>query len=137
LFTQAAIVAGRPDPALEEALADAMVSAGRYDEAYRHYGEACVLRPNYAFCHYAMAEILFNRHQLRDALEQYQLAGSLTTSRDIALSCLINSGEILLDLGDYETAEMRFAAALQIDPNNNTALQLRQRAFNQKSSKNR
>jgi hypothetical protein len=32
---------------------------------------------------------------------------------------------------------MRLAAALQIDPNNNTALQLRQRAFNQKSSENR
>jgi uncharacterized protein HemY len=50
---------------------------------------------------------------------------------------LINSGEILLDLGDYETAEMRLAAALQIDPNNNTVLQLRQRAFNQKARENR
>ncbi|HLM79725.1 MAG TPA: hypothetical protein VK302_03740 [Terriglobales bacterium] len=84
-----------------------------------------------------MAEILFTGHQLREALEQYQLAGSLTDSKAMALSCLINSGEILLDLGDYATAEMKFAAALQIDPNNNTALQLRQRAFNQKSGKNR
>jgi hypothetical protein len=55
---------------------------------------------------------------------------SPTDSRDMALSCLINSGEILLNLGDYETAEMRLAAALQIDPNNSTALQLRQRAIN-------
>ena len=75
---RAAIIAGRPDPAIEEALADALVSESRYDEAYRHYGEACVLRPGYAFCHYNMAEILFHRHQLRDALEQYRLAGSLT-----------------------------------------------------------
>jgi uncharacterized protein HemY len=50
---------------------------------------------------------------------------------------LINSGEILLDLGDYETAKMKLAAALQIDPNNSTALVLRQRAFNQKSSESR
>jgi len=84
-----------------------------------------------------MAEILFNRHQLQDALEQYQLAGSLTDRKGMKLLCLINSGEILLDLGDYEAAEMKFAAALQIDPNNSTALLLRQRAFNQKSSENR
>ncbi len=136
LFTQARVLAGRPDPVLEELLADAMFSAGRFDEAYRHYGEACVLRPDYASCHYNMAEILFNRHQLRDALEQYQLAVSLTDSQDLALLGLINSGEILLDLGDYETAQMRLAAALQIDPNNIKALQLRQRA-NQKSDENR
>ena len=137
LFTRAAVVASRPDPAIEEALADALVSAGRYDEAYQHYGEACGLRPGYAFCHYNMAEILFNRHQLRDALQQYQLAVTLTDNKDMALSSLINSGEILLDLGDNQTAEMRLAAALQIDPNNNAALQLRQRASSQRNGENR
>ncbi|MGD0470680.1 MAG: tetratricopeptide repeat protein [Terriglobales bacterium] len=137
LWTQARMVAGRPNYMIEESLADAMLYVGRYDEAFQHYREACVLQPNDALCHYNMAEILFNRHQLQDALEQYQLAGDLTDRKDVALSCLIHSGEILLDLGDSETAEMKFAAALQIDPNNNTALLLRQRAFNQKSSKNR
>lgn len=137
LLTHAALVAGRPDPGLEEFLADDLASAGRIDEAYRHYGAACVLLPNYPTCHYNMAEILFARHQLRDALEQYQLAATLTGSKEMALSCLINSGEILLDLGDYQTAELRLAAALQIDPNNNTALQLRQRALNHESSENR
>jgi protein O-mannosyl-transferase len=129
LLQHAALVAGRPDPGIEEALADALVSAGRYDEAYRHYGETCVLLPGDAFCHYNMAEILFNRHQLRDALEQYQLALSLTDRPDIELSCLINSAEILLDLGDYQTAQMRLSAALRMDPNNRAALQLRERAF--------
>ncbi len=137
LFTQASIVAGQPDPVIEAALGDAMVLARRYDEAYQHYGEACVLRPADDVCRYNMAEILFHRHQLRDALEQYQLAESLTHSQDMVLICLINSGEILLDLGEYETAQMKIAAALQIDPNNSTALLLRQRAFNQKSSENR
>jgi hypothetical protein len=137
LFTHARIVVGRPDYFIEDALADAMASAGRYDEAFQHYREACILFPNYAPCHYNMAEILFNRHQLQDALEQYQLAGNLTDRKGIKLLCLINSGEILLDLGDYEAAEMKLAAALQIDPNNSTALLLRQRAFNQKSGENR
>lgn len=137
LFTQARIVAARPDSTIEELLADAMVSAGRVDEAFQHYRGACVLRPNYAPCHYNMAEILFAGYQLREALEQYQLAGSLTDRKDMALSCLISSGEILLDFGDYETAETRLAAALQIDPNNNTVLQLRQRALYQKGGANR
>jgi hypothetical protein len=134
LLTQAAIIAGRPDPGLEEFLADDLASSGRIDEAFLHYREACIFLPNYPSCHYNMAVILLNRHQLQDALEQYQLAGSLADSKEMALSCLIHSGQILLDLGDYETAGMRLAAALQIDPNNNTALQLRQRAVNQRSS---
>jgi hypothetical protein len=137
LLTRAAIIAGQPDPGLEEFLADELASSGRIAEAYQHYGAACVLRPNYATCHYNMAEILFNRHQLHDALEQYQLAGSLTDSKDMALSCLVNSGEILLDLGDYEAAEMKIEAALQINPNNSNVLQLRERAFNQKNSAKR
>jgi tetratricopeptide (TPR) repeat protein len=81
-----------------------------------------------------MAEILFHRHQLRDALEQYQLALSLADSKDMALACLTNSGEILLDLTDYETAAKSLAAALQIDPNNKKALQLRQRALDQSTA---
>ena len=130
LFTHARIIAVQPDPSLEEGLADALVSAGRFDEAFPHYREACVLRPNFAYCHYHMAEILLTRHQLRDALEQYQLAGRLTDRKDMVISCLINSGEILMDSGDYDSAEIEFAAALQIDPSNNTAAQLHQRAIN-------
>ena len=127
LFTEASIVAGSPDPAIEEALADALVSARRYDEAYRHYGEACTLRPLDALCHYNMAEILFNRHQLRDALEQYQIAASVPDGKGLILPCLINSGEILLDLGEYESAQARLGEALEIEPTNKTALQLQQR----------
>ncbi len=141
LFTHATSVADRPEFDLEEDLADALASAGQMDEAFQHYREACELLPTYALCHYNMAYILLSRHQLQDALEQYRLAVSFTDSKDMALSSLISSGEILLQLGDYETAEMRLAAALQIDPNNNKALQLRQQVLNQvssqKSSQNR
>jgi cytochrome c-type biogenesis protein CcmH/NrfG len=79
-----------------------------------------------------MAQILFDQRQLQDALKEYQLAGRLTGSKDVALLCLVNSAEVLMELGDYDTAEKKIAAALRIDPNNNTALQLRQRAFSQK-----
>ncbi len=131
LFTRAAFVADRPDYEIEEALGDALATVGRDSEAYKHYGAACTLHPRYAFCHYNMALILLNRHQLRDALEQFESAGSLTASGDMALSCLINSGEILLELGDSRTAQMRLAAALQIDPSNEMARRLQQQALNQ------
>jgi Tfp pilus assembly protein PilF len=133
LFTQARSVAGRPDFVIEEGLAENLVSARRFDEAFSHYREACALRPAYARCHYKMAELLFDRGQLRSALEEYQFVEGHTDSKDIALLCLIGSGEILMDLGDYETAEMKLAAALRIDPNNNKALLLHQRALKQKS----
>jgi tetratricopeptide (TPR) repeat protein len=131
LFTRAETLAGQPDPAIEEALGDAMVVDHQIYDAFQHYREACILRPRDAPCHYNMAEILFNRHQLRDALEQYQIALSLTDSKEMAVSCLNNSGEILLDLADYKTAEKSLAAALQIDPSDGTALRLRIQALNQ------
>jgi protein O-mannosyl-transferase len=134
LFTQARVVAGRPDFFLEEPLADALYSDGQLDEAVQHYREACRLRPAYVFCHYNMAQILLKRHQFGDALEQYELALRLADSKGMAVSCLINSGKILLEFGDYKTAEMEFARALQIDPENNTALLLRQQALNQENS---
>lgn len=127
LFTRASVVAGSPDPAIEEALADALVSAHRIDEAYKHYGEACTLRPTDALCHYNMAEILFNHHQLRDALEQYEIAESLPDGKELLLPCLINSAEILLDLGNHAASEARVAAALAIDANDKSALELRKR----------
>ncbi|MGP0097127.1 MAG: tetratricopeptide repeat protein [Terriglobales bacterium] len=131
LMTQARAVAGRPDWMLEELFADALLTAGRADDAFQHYSKACALDPNLADCHYNMAEILFSRHQLQKALEQYQLTGRSTDSSDMALSCLINSGEILMELRDYRTAEQEFTAALQIDPHNSSALSLLRQASDQ------
>ena len=135
LFTQARMVTGRPDFFLDEPLADALFSDGRLDEAVQYYREACWLRPADFFCHYNMAQVLFKQRQLREALDQYQLALNLATSEDMALSCLIKSGEILLELGDYQAAQTELARALQIDPGNSPALLLRQRTFQQSGSR--
>jgi uncharacterized protein HemY len=37
-------------------------------------------------------------------------------------------------LGDYHTAQMRLAAALQIDPRNDRALRLQRQALNQEGA---
>jgi uncharacterized protein HemY len=42
----------------------------------------------------------------------------------MALTCLNNSAEALLELGEYDAAEKAVADALAIDPNNRIALRL-------------
>jgi tetratricopeptide (TPR) repeat protein len=132
LFTRASIVAEHPSCLIEEGMADAALDAGRYDEAYRHAAEACTLSPTFAVCHFNMAQILLKRNQLRDALQQYELAATYASEKDTALASLIYSGAISIDLADYEEAEYVLASALKIDPMNSQALRLRQMVIDRK-----
>jgi hypothetical protein len=137
LFTQASIVAGRPNVMIEKTLGDSLAFVGRDNEAFMHYREACMLQPSDAVCHFNMAKLLAGRRQFKDALEQYRLAGIYTNSKDTELLCLTDSAEIMLEIGDYETAEARLAAVLQLDPSNPNALLLRQREISQRSNEKR
>jgi len=92
-----------------------MVLAGRYDEAYQHYAEACVLlrvTRSVAITWRRSSFIAINSRRARTV----SVRPESPDSKDMALACLTNSGEILLDLTDYETAAKSLAAALQIDP---------------------
>lgn len=125
LFTRASAIAGRTDFIIEEGLGDELIVAGRYDEAFEHFQQSCRLNPDYPLCHYNLAGILVQRGRLQSALEQYQLAGEHSNRKDLTLSCLTQSAQILLRLGDYRTAEVAISAALRIDPKNTDALHLR------------
>lgn len=137
LFTHARDVAVVPDRPIEMFLADSLFSAGQIDRAYQHYEEACALDPRLDICHYNMAQILLSRHQLQEALEQYKLTVRCTSSKEIAVTSLIKSGQIMLDFGDYRKAENLLTGALQIDPANQDANQLFQSAIRQRSNSNR
>jgi protein O-mannosyl-transferase len=137
LFMRANALAPRSDPIIEEALADALGFAGRVDEALQHYRAACADLPTYDLCHYNIAEILFIRHQPREAIEECRLAISFTDDKDVVLTCLIHSGKALLELGEYDAAEKELESALKIDPNNQTALLLQQRNSYQRNISNR
>ena len=137
LFTHARNVASQPDFFIEEGLAENLASAGQFDDALLHYKVACRLRPMFDRCHYKMAELLVNRGQLQEALEEYELVGTHADRKDIALLGLINAGKIRLDMGDYKGAETNLTAALQVDPNNNRALLLLQRALKERNQKGR
>jgi hypothetical protein len=129
LFTRASTLAPQPDWLIEEFLADSLLAKGNTNAAFQHFHHACALRPAYPYCHFNMAEILYSSNQLRDALDQYQLARKTSNRKDMTVLCLINSGEILMALGDKQSAAIQLSLALDIDPGNARALALRQRLY--------
>jgi protein O-mannosyl-transferase len=132
LFSQARVAAGRPDFWLEDLYANALFSSGRIDEALQHYRESCAIEPRTEDCHYNIAHILSSRHQFREAIPEYKLALRFTANRGIALACLNESGEALLQLGEYDAAQQSFAKVLTVDPANATALRLQEQLINRR-----
>ncbi len=113
-----------PDPMIEEYLADALASSGRSDAAFLHYQESCRMAPGGDLCHYNMAEYLFAHYQLGEAVEQYQIAATLTNSPDVEIASDLNAGDALMSLGDYKSANAMLSRVLQLDPANEKARQL-------------
>jgi len=126
LFAHAAEAWGQPDMWLEQLYGNALFAAGRTDEALQHYQESCRIQPRTEYCHYNIAHILAGRGQAFAAISQYQLALQYTQNRDMAVLCLIESGEAFLQLGQFDAAGKSVSEALAIDPTNSTALQLQQ-----------
>ena len=124
LFSHARAVWGRPDPYLEQLYANALLSSGRVNDALDHYRTSCKLGRNNELCHYHIAKIMFDRHQLPDAIRECETTLSLTANRALALSCLDIHGESLLEMGEYEGAQNSVTEALRIDPTDATALRL-------------
>lgn len=118
LFTEASRVSDQPNDIIEEGLGDALLFAGQPDVAYGHYARACALNPTLALCHVNMADILYEHHQLWDALGQYEIGARLSGDKVLVVYCLTNSGKILITLGNYRSAYDVLNSALKLDPAN-------------------
>lgn len=129
LFTQARNVAARPDALIENGLADGLMSSGQSGEALSHYEASCELDSESPFCHYGIARILFDQNQFARAIDECHAAARLTNDQVVAVACYDKSGAVMLELGELDGAEKEFESALAIDPNDETALHLRQEAF--------
>lgn len=136
LFAQARVAYGRPHMWLEQLYGNALLSAGRTNEAFQHYQESCTLDSENQYCHYEMGHILLGWHQFRNAIREYKFALMLTSHSQIKVLCLNESGEAFLQLGDLDSARESVEMALSIDPANATALRLREEIVNKKSSGN-
>jgi hypothetical protein len=136
LYARARAEAGPPHPWTEWLYANALLHAGQVDEALAHYRESCTLGPGNEFCHYSIADILFDRHEFRGALEEYQNALMVTNKKEVAVGCLDKSGEALVQLGEYDAAQRSFANALSIAPGDATALRMRQLIYSRTGGEN-
>jgi len=95
LLEHARAVAGAPDIMIEALLGDAYYYSGRPAAAAPHYQEWCELAATNDLCHYRLAQALFQLGRLQPALQQYQLAASLTRDQGMASACARKSQEIL------------------------------------------
>ena len=131
LFTQARNVAVQPHPLIEDCLGDGLMAAGRSDEALEHYQLACSLEYKNELCHYNIARILFARNEFDKGIEECHIAALLANPYRVSVSinCYIASGSVMMNLGRFDEAEREFEAALSIDPNDPSALRLRQEAL--------
>ena len=136
LFAHAREAWGQPDMWLEQLYGNALFSAGRIDEALVHYQESCAIQPRTEYCHYNIAHIYSGRGQLRDAIREYDLALSYTANHDMALLCLTELAEAQMQAGDFLAAENSVTRALNIDPSNSAALQLREEIIHRKGGAN-
>jgi len=136
LFEQARVAYGRPHMWLEQLYGNALLAAGRTQDAFQHYQASCSLDSENQYCHYEMGHILLGRGQFRSAIREYRFALMLTSHSQIKVLCLDESGEAFLQLGDYDAARQSVEEALSIDPTNSAALGLRDQILNKKNSGN-
>jgi protein O-mannosyl-transferase len=133
LFTRARDVAAGPDSLIESSLAAGLRDAGQTDEALSHYQLSCALDSESPFCHYGIAQILFDKNQFARAIEECHIAARLANDQGISVPCFDKSGAVMLELGYLDAAQREFEAALAIDPHDQTALSLRQEALRLKN----
>ncbi len=125
LFGHARATAGQPDPWLEQLYATALLQAGRQEEALKHFRLSCSIGPLNELCHYYIGRILFDRRDFPGALEQLQIALDLTTNRQVRVMELDMAAQTLLEMRQYAAAEAMLSDALQIDPGDSTAQELK------------
>jgi hypothetical protein len=88
------------------------------EEALAHFKNAVRINPEDPISHLNLGADLHEHGELREAIEQYQAAFSLTRDPHLVLKSLIDLGAAYHQLGDYQNAERYYHQALQLDPQN-------------------
>ena len=125
LFGHARDIVGQPDPWVEELYATALLEAGRQEEAMQHFRLSCAIGPMNELCHYYIGRILFDRRDFSGALQESKIALDLTTNRQVTTMALVLAAQALLEMRQYAAAEDMLNNALQIDPGDSGALELK------------
>ena len=94
-------------------LGNALLQAGRLDEASAHYQATLRLRPDYANAHYNLGIAAYQRGQLADAAIQFR---EVIRFKSQAADAHNNLGAVLVNLGSTNEAIAEFQAAVRLAP---------------------
>jgi Ca-activated chloride channel family protein len=94
----------------------------KYDEAIKAYQEALVLEPDNVRIHYDLARALYERQQLPEAADHFQL-GALTRSRTLRARTLYNLGDTEYRQHQLDRAIAAYTLALVQQPDDAEAKQ--------------
>jgi protein O-mannosyl-transferase len=99
----------------QNALGEALLDAGRVDEAVPHFLETLRVRPNSVRARVDLASILSKRNQMAEAETQYRIALQIDPEDPEAHHGL---GVVLAEKGDVEEALAHLTKAIQLQPDN-------------------
>jgi uncharacterized repeat protein (TIGR03803 family) len=99
----------------EHNLGNALVQAGRRDEAIRHFENTPRMRPRVATREANVAKELWKQGKPREAIASYELALTARPDANLTAGVEVNLWTIYTQLGDFGLAEENFEQALAID----------------------
>ena len=104
----------------QDNLGHALSDAGRDDEAVKHYFAALATTVHDPLAHYDLGTYFLSKHQLRDAVSEYESTLQVADNPQLLAKTNHNMGVALAELGDAKLSEEHFRAALRLDPQRNT-----------------
>jgi Flp pilus assembly protein TadD len=115
LWSHAVAVTG-PNFVAQDNLGGALLMMGRTDDAYPHFLSAAEINPRDPMSHSNIGAYLQEHGLTRQAVEEYQLAISLTSDRGLLALAYANLGTAQTALGDDEKARQCFERSLRLNP---------------------
>ena len=102
------------DPSMQNSLAMAWASCGKFEEAIEHYQQALKIKPNYVQARDNLGRLLMELGRFDEAIIQFQAA--LKTAPDFA-DAEYSLGEALAKRGQIEDGIAHLRRALELNPN--------------------
>jgi tetratricopeptide (TPR) repeat protein len=101
----------------EDNLGGALILEGKEEEAHPHFEAAARINPRDPMSHSNLGTYDQTHNQLREAIEQYQAAISLTSDPGLLAQTYSNLGAAQRSMGEDDAAEQSFEQSLRLNPN--------------------
>ncbi|MGH9642676.1 MAG: tetratricopeptide repeat protein, partial [Terriglobales bacterium] len=105
----------------EDSAANALLLKGKVDEAMQYFRRAQAIRPNDPVSKLNIASYEQHQGKFQEAIQGYQQVLKLTTDTGLLTLAHANRGYAEIALGQYDSAEQDFEAALKLQPDDAAA----------------